>query len=344
MRLRPLLLAALLSAAAGALHAQGITRPAVLYARPGSGELATVARGTVLDAGEVSGQYTLVHLHGFIATSLLGGQRDSFPVSVAVSGARLRAGPSTSNAVVAELREGMALHAVGRTGTWTEVDRAGWVQRGIFPRAAASSPDAAASTGKGASSATPDPPAAGRRLATASAPDSSQGAPPAGAMTPSTTAGLSPAPGVAPVAQVQNGAALIPLARDRGWVRVRLEGWVREGDLVAGDSTLETLTAADLRVNPARYAGRLVRWKVVALAFQTADPLRKDMRPNEPYLLARGPGAENALMYLALPPGLVDKARGLGPMTPIVVTARIRTGRADPSGVPILDVQSLTTR
>jgi hypothetical protein len=134
------------------------------------------------------------------------------------------------------------------------------------------------------------------------------------------------------------------MSRDRGWVRVRLEGWVREGDLVAADSTVATLSAADLRASPDQYVGRVVRWEVTSLAFQTADPLRRDMRPDEPYLLARGPGSENALLYLALPASLVEKAKALGPMSHLVVTARVRTGRADPSGVPILDVQTMTNR
>jgi hypothetical protein len=137
---------------------------------------------------------------------------------------------------------------------------------------------------------------------------------------------------------------LTPIGRDRGWVRVSLEGWMRESDLVAADSSVSQISAADLRTNPDQYVGRTVRWAVTALAFQTADPLRKDMRPDEPYLLARGPGSENALLYLALPAELVDRARALEPMTQLVVTARVRTGRSDPSGVPILDVQSMTTK
>ncbi len=158
------------------------------------------------------------------------------------------------------------------------------------------------------------------------------------------SAGLSPAPGVAPVATLQHGAVLTPLARERGWVRVQLEGWVREADVVAVDSSLARLSAADLRASPAEYVGRTVRWTVTALAFQTADPLRQDMKPDEPYLLARGPGAEASLLYLTLPPDLVIRGKALPPMTQIIVTARVRTGRSDPAGVPILDVLAMTTK
>ena len=352
MKLRTSAFAILLSAAAAcSARAQGTTGPAVLYAAPGDHELATVAQGSVLDPGQSSGEYVRVNLRGFIASSLLGGARDSFPVSVNASGARLRVQPSTSADVLAELQEGMAFHVVKRAGSWTEVERVGWIRRSAFPAALAQHtvttkpktpkrPEPVVQQPKVAAKSSPPQPATRPALS----PVDTGGPPLAGAVTPADSARMSPAPGVAPIASIKHGAVLVPLSRDRGWVRVRLEGWVREGDLQAADSSVAKLSAADLRASPDQYVGRLVRWTVTSLAFQTADPLRKDMRPDEPYLLARGPGSENALLYLALPASLVDKAKALGPMTQLVVTARVRTGRADPSGVPILDVQSMTNR
>lgn len=357
MRLRtPVLTILFVAAAVSAARAQGTTAPAMLYAAPGQGTLATVAKGTVLAPAATSGDYVRVDLRGYIATSLLGGKRDSFPVSISATGARLRAEPSASATVVAELQQGMAFHVLKRAGSWTQVERSGWLRRSALP-AAASQRAASNPTSKPT-----DKPVAQPKRAAAQAAQTTpkpQQAPPlpgptlgsadtipaiaAGAVTPSDTANLSPAPGVAAVATVKRGAVLIPTARDRGWVRVRLEGWVREGELVAADSSASHLSAADLRVSPDQYVGKVVRWTVTSLAFQTADPLRRDMRPNEPYLLARGPDSENALLYLAIPPALVEKAKGLSPMTKLVITARIRTGRADPSGVPILDVQAMTT-
>lgn len=329
MRLRtPVLTILFVAAALPAARAQGTTGPAVLYAAPGQGTLATVAKGTVLAPAATSGDYVRVDLRGYIATSLLGGKRDSFPVSIDATGARLRAEPSASATVVAELQQGMAFHVLKRAGSWTQVERSGWLRRSALPAAAAQR----AAKPQAAPPPVPTPGTADTMPAAA-----------AGAVTPSDTANLSPAPGVAAVATVKRGAVLIPMARDRGWVRVRLEGWVREGDLVAADSSASRLSAADLRVSPDQYVGKVVRWTVTSLAFQTADPLRRDMRPNEPYLLARGPDSENALLYLAIPPALVEKAKALSPMTKLVITARIRTGRADPSGVPILDVQAMTT-
>jgi len=146
------------------------------------------------------------------------------------------------------------------------------------------------------------------------------------------------------IGQAARGAQVEVLARERDWVRVRLEGWVREADLIVADRSLRPLSAADIRSNPASARGKLVRWEVEAISLQAADPLRTGMRVGEPYLLALGPGTEKALVYIAVPPSLLAAARSLAPMSPITVTARIRNGRSEPAGVPVLDLQSLTTR
>ncbi len=136
---------------------------------------------------------------------------------------------------------------------------------------------------------------------------------------------------------------VIPLARERGWVRVRMEGWVRESDLLPVDSALRTaLSAADLRADPAGSKGKLVRWKVEILALQRADALRRDLADGEPYLLARGPAGENAMLYLAVPPSLLAEARAITPLTVVQITARVRNGRSAPTNVPILDVETIS--
>lgn len=144
------------------------------------------------------------------------------------------------------------------------------------------------------------------------------------------------------VAQVNRGATVEVIARDRGWVRVRLEGWVREADLIVADSSLRPLSAADIRSDPVSSQGKLVRWRVQAISMQTADALRTGLRSGEQYLLALGPGAEKTLVYLVVPPALMPSARNLPAMADIVVVARVRNGRSEPAGVPILELQSLT--
>ena len=146
------------------------------------------------------------------------------------------------------------------------------------------------------------------------------------------------------VGQVLKGGTVEVIARDRDWVRVRMEGWVREADLIAADTTLRQLSAADIRSDPAAAQGKLVRWEVEAVALRSADPLRTGLQSGEQYLLALGPGTEKTLVYIAVPAGLLPNVRSLPPLTPIIVTARIRNGRSEPAGVPILDLESITRR
>ncbi len=146
------------------------------------------------------------------------------------------------------------------------------------------------------------------------------------------------------VGQIAKGATVDVIAKDRDWVRIRLEGWVRESDLSLADSSLRVLSAADVRANPAAAQGKLVRWDVDAVALQTADALRTGLQSGEQYLLALGPGNEKTLVYIVVPAALIQTARSLPSMAPITVIARIRNGRSEPAGVPVLDLQSLTRR
>jgi hypothetical protein len=150
-------------------------------------------------------------------------------------------------------------------------------------------------------------------------------------------------PGGRALATLAPNTVVTPLVRDGGWVRVRLEAWVPERDLLPADTAVRTqLAAADLRADPEGTRGRTVRWEVELLAFQVADVLRRELAEEEPYLLVRGPGEENALLYLALPPSLVAQGRGLPPLTRVLVTARVRNGRSAPAGVPVLDLLTFT--
>jgi len=146
------------------------------------------------------------------------------------------------------------------------------------------------------------------------------------------------------VGQLAKGATVEVTARDRDWVRVRLEGWVRESDLAIADSALRPLSAADIRSDPLGTKGKLVQWHVEAVALQTADPLRTGLAPGEQYLLALGPGPEKSLVYLAVPQPLLAAARSLPPLAQVTVTARVRNGKSEPAGVPILDLETLTRR
>ncbi len=145
------------------------------------------------------------------------------------------------------------------------------------------------------------------------------------------------------LATMSGGVPLTTLAREDGWVRVRLEGWLPDSAVeAAGAGATGALSAADLRADPDGTRGRVVRWTVESLAFQTADDLRSGLTPGEPYLLARGPDEERAVLYLAIPDALVGQARALRPLARITVTARVRNGHSRPAGVPVLELLELS--
>ena len=62
----------------------------------------------------------------------------------------------------------------------------------------------------------------------------------------------------------------------------------------------------------------------------------------EPYILAQGPGEERSLLYIAVPPSLLSMARAIPPLARLTIVARVRFGRSDPVGVPVLDLQALS--
>jgi hypothetical protein len=340
------------------LEAQStVQRDARLLAAPNGRALATFRADAPVQTGATRAGATLVTLQGYVHRSLIGAARDSFRISVdASNGALLRATAASDGRVLALLHNGMGLHEVSRRGEWVQVRRTAWVPTNAVAR----SRQAAAPAPRGA---TPPAPRAGsgavasaRRAqpADGAATDSAPGALDVESvaaalvsedMTPLRRAELVGSPGGRAVGAVEPGTRVVPLARERGWVRVRVEGWVQEDALAMSDTTLRTaLSAADIRSDPEGTRGRAVRWEVQLLAFQTADLLRRDMQPDEPYLLARGPASENALLYLALPPALVTEARGIPALTNVVITGRVRVGRSTPAGVPIVDVQSISRR
>ena len=112
-------------------------------------------------------------------------------------------------------------------------------------------------------------------------------------------------------ATLRAGTSVETIAREGGWARVRIEGWVPERDLMIADSAADArLSAADLRADPAAYHGKIVRWDVQVISVQRADPLRRGMTPDEPYLLARGPGIVEAAADFEPDPVLRDLLHG----------------------------------
>lgn len=335
---------------------------------PGGSVVAVLKEGTTVTAGTARNGYVYVTFTGWMDGSNLGPARDSFPAHLTGKIAmRLRSAPSMRGVILGEVRPLAGIFTSGKQGSWVNVRRSGWVDAKTLPASATSR--AAATTAKAPAKA--ETPAA-KPVATKAAPPNTKAAPPAARNTPAkrepepkveaapvadsapliellpegtlrvarTTIGRN-APNGLVVGQIGAGSYVIPLARSRGWVRVRSEVWVPERDVVPADSTYgAALSAADLRADPEGTRGKTVRWEVQVLALQYADPLRRDLAKDEPYFLAKGPGAEDQLLYLAIPPSLLAEARSTQALTRLLVTARVRTGRSQPVGIPILDILS----
>jgi hypothetical protein len=316
------------------------TRDAEVRATPDGNIIATVESGTTWRTGSARSGATVVTLEGWIDASRVAGRRDSFPATIGGSGTlRLRAEPSMNARILAVFEAGAGIRVVERRGDWARVRRDGWMLNSAIT-AVASAP----ARGTSAPATSTKAPAAGTPTASETAAQ-----PPEeireGALRASKSLPLSVAPGAPSIGTLDTGVVVDPIVRDRGWVRVRIEAWVPESLLVPADPSYgATLTAADLRLDPEGMRGRTVRWVVQVVGLQAADPLRRAMRPEEPYLLAMGPSGENAILYLAVPESLLEEARRVPSMTEVIITARVRNGRSQPTGAPVLDLISLTRK
>jgi hypothetical protein len=328
---------------------------AAVRAAPDGRLVATMRAGAALKTGARKSDWTAVTIEGFLHKSVVSAKKNELTIK-APSGAALRASANASGEIVAVVEDGATLERLSTSGEWFRAKRDAWVQTRELKTGATKKPAAAdvASARAPASQRAPQKVAA---LPPASAPSapasaSSQAAParvdgPAvlGDFAASQPLVLRDAPDGKAAGSADSAARVRIVARDHGWARVELEGWVRESELVPVDSSsVSAVSAADLRSDPDHYRGSTVRWVVQAISVQQADPLRKGLAPDEPYLLARGPGSESSLLYLALPAALVPSAKALQPLSTILVLARVREGRSEPSGVPILDVLRIVPR
>ncbi|MGH7653818.1 MAG: hypothetical protein ACREN6_04060 [Gemmatimonadaceae bacterium] len=313
---------------------------------PGGVAVISLMPGAKVAVVSQRGANAFVTVEGWVDASRLAGKIDTFPASVDAKAAlRIRSTPSLKGAILAELHSRVGVSTLGKSGGWTHVKRSAWIPASALPKAApakvATAPARAAPTPK------PATPPATHADPPADAP--AQGAAPApampGAMSATAVTKLLAAPGGAAVGELAAGSIVQPLEHDHGWSKVRIEGWVQDKDLSPADSSQGSqLTAADLRADPDGTRGKMVQWEVQVLSLQTADPLRPELARDEPYLLAKGPGTEDALLYLAVPPSLLAQAKALPALTRVLITARVRSGRSEPVGIPILDLRSISKR
>ncbi len=335
-----------------------LTAPADGRNAPGGDLVISIRAGTKVAVVSTKETHVLVTVDGWVDASRLAAKLDTFPASVdSKAPLRVRASASANAAILAELRPRTGVHTLGKSGTWVRIKRSAWIPGSALPKASA--PVASAKqTAKPSETKPPAkqvasppakvapvvaPPVAATPATAAPAP--STPAPPAGAMSVSSPTKLLTAPGGGSIGELAKGAVVQTLAHDHGFAKVRVEGWVPERELSPADSSVGAqLTAADLRADPDGTRGKFVQWEVEVLSFQIADPLRRELARDEPYLLAKGPGTENALLYLAIPPSLLTQAKALQPLSRVLITARVRAGHSEPVGTPILDLKSISKR
>ena len=352
----------------GRAQSRVVTTPAAVLSSPSGKAVGSIHPGTTVRVIETRGAYAKVTIDGFVERARLSAQRGNASPRVGNRAAVVRARGATTAKSVASLDAGTTVAvASGNAPTgWAKVSRDGWILKSSLDRAssetARSSNSGGRTTASSKSSGAARKASGGEVAASARPPQASTPSGPVhagatstapvargpvadSALTPTGNIALRAAPDAKALATVVQGATLTPLARDRGWVRVRLEGWVPERDVAPADTSIRTgVSAADLRADPVGNRGKLVRWSVQILARQKADVLRKDLAPDETYLLARGPYEENALLYLVVPPSLLVMTKSIPELSQAMITARVRTGRSDLVGVPILDLLTITPR
>jgi len=320
---------------------------------PGGKRLARLARGAVLMGGETQGDWQGVMLEGWIFTTSVGPTpRVGYDLTVTrAPEENLRSAPA--GALIGKLPQGFLLNKVaeGTSGRWIHVTRAGWVEKTDVETVAqvASSRTASADTGSGEPTPGPRPGAPGTpgHGPGVGQPDTNPN--PSAPVDPSRVASarrtiLYRAPEGQPTGTLAPSAPLRVLGRSGEWTRVELEGWVKSADLeIAPPGVLVGITAAELRTDPQRYAGQVLRWTLQFISTQKADELRPEIPNGATYFLARGPLPERGFVYVVVPEAKRAQLETLTPLATIQVTARVRTGRTRFLGNPVLDMISLET-
>lgn len=322
-------------------------------AAPDGAVVAQLGAGTSWATGATRNGFTSVTIEAWVDASRFAGPRDSFPATIGGSSTlRIRETPSLQGRILGNFRPGAGIRVLERRDTWARVRREVWVPSTAIQVAAPQRSSAATTTPNAAPTseqpAPTRPPASGQSTTPRTPPaDTPPAAPqpsapaPAGALRSEREVPIRYAPDGRPMGILDSGAIVTPQARERGWVKVRIEAWVPESELAPADTSYgATLTAADLRADPDGHRGRVVRWRVQVVGMHTADPLRRDMAANEQFLLTIGPAGENSTIYVTVPQSLVAQARTIAPLSNVLLTARIRTGKSNPTGFPILELIS----
>jgi len=307
--------------------------------------LVSLPAGTSVEPRRTRGDWHEVVIEGWIFNrSTEKTRREGYDLVVtAANDENIRSAPNGE--VVGRVRTGTLLRKEEVRGGWTRVRRAGWVPREAVKSAApkAATPPAAQPeppapvepdlTEPVESGALPAQAAAPIRLEKVSA-DTERG------QVARETA-LFAAPEGSQYGTLQTGAPARVVGRSGDWVRVQLEGWVRESDLAPGsDVSLGGVTAAEVRADPPRYIGRTVDWRLELIAVQTADELRTEMPRGQTYLLTRGPLPEPGFVYVTVTESQANELRSLQALQELTLRVTIKAPRTRFLATPVVALVS----
>jgi hypothetical protein len=302
-----------------------------LHRDPDGTPLVSLPAGAAVEAGKADGDWREVTVEGWIyRPSTSPTKRDGFDLVVSSDkGENLRRVPN--GPIVGRAREGTLLERVGEKGKWFRVRRDGWVPREAV---AAKTPAARApNLAQGKASPKPAKAAADTNVAPGRAAESSISI--EGVETLRET-GLSRMPDSAATARLPAGTPARVVGRSGDWVRVQVEGWVRETDLKPAESgVLAGITAAEVRAAPEKFVGQTLDWRLQVIAVQLADELRPEMPPDQPYLLTRGPLPEPGFVYVTIPSSRIAEFRALPPLHEMVMRVTLKAARTRYLATPV---------
>ncbi len=315
-----------------------------LRAEPRGEVLASLPRGATLENATREGGWYRATLRGWVwGESMESAGRANRLSVTAEAGENLRAAPN--GAVIARLNAGTVVTELERRDRWVRVERAAFVWGASVETVAAPA------TTPATTPAPQRPPAAAPRETAPrgtpqTPPAAPRGAPASGRQATAGAAGaaLLQSPDGDTVALVRPMSAMEVITTEGNWARVRIDGWVWQPGLASAADTgaiLRDVSAAVLTANPDNFRGRTVEWRLQFISLERAERIRSDFYEGEPFILARGPGDENAFVYVAVPPERVAQVERLGPLERIIVLGRVRTGRSRVMGAPVLDLLEL---
>jgi hypothetical protein len=317
-----------------------------LHRDPDGAPLVSLPAGAPVEAGKAAGDWRQVTVEGWIyRPSTSPTERDGFDLVVTSDeGENLRRAPN--GPIVGRAREGTLLERVGERGKWFRVRRDGWVPQETVPAHKAADTTRRQQGRAARADRRPGGRADSGSVAVRASgpPANSAAALPSGTIEGVETlreTGLSRAPDSSAMANLPAGTPARVLGRSGEWVRVQVEGWVRESDIKPAEAgVLAGISAAEVRATPGRFVGQMLDWRLQIIAVQLADELRPEMPSGQPYLLTRGPLPEAGFVYVMIPPERIAEFRALPALHEMTLRITLKAARTRYLATPVAELVS----